>query len=129
LWWLEHPLFVDMREMRFLGYVPPPEKIRAGETLNLGLYWRARAKPQGDYLVVVQLRNANGQDVIEQTNRPADDAYPTTLWSAGEVLLDWHDVVLPATLERGEYRLVVLLRDAVNREVLGQVELTTIVVE
>ncbi len=129
LWWLEHPLFVDMREMRFLGYVPPPEKIRAGETLNLGLYWRARAKPQGDYLVVVQLRNANGQNVIEQANRPADDAYPTTLWSVGEVLLDWHDVVLPATLERGEYQLVVLLRDAVNREVLGQVELTTIVVE
>lgn len=129
LWWLEQPLFVDMREIRFLGYVPPPEKISAGEILSIGLYWRARAKPQGDYIVVVQLRNANGQNVIEQANRPADEVYPTTLWSEGEVLLDWHDVALPVTLERGEYRLVVLLRDAVNRDVLGQVEITTIVVE
>lgn len=129
LWWLEQPLFVDMREMRFLGYVPPPEKISAGEILSIGLYWRARAKPQGDYIVVVQLRNTNGQNVIEQANRPADDAYSTTLWSEGEVLLDWHDIALPATLERGEYRIVVLLRDAVKRDVLGQVELTAIVIE
>lgn len=129
LWWLEKPLFVDMREMRFLGYVPPPEKIAGGETLSIGLYWRARAKPQSDYVVAVQLRDLNGRAVIEQANRPAEDAYPTTRWSAGEVLLDWHDVALPATLARGEYRLVVLLRDATNREILGQVELATIVVE
>ena len=81
--------------MRFLGYVPPRETISAGELLQVGLYWRARDKPQGDYIVAVQLRDATGRIAFEHASRPAADAYPTTQWNAGEVLLDWHDFHLP----------------------------------
>ncbi len=122
---IEQPLFVDMREMRFLGYVPPRATITPGELLQVGLYWRARGKPQGDYVVAVQLRDAAGHVAFEHASRPANGTYPTTAWDAGEVLLDWHDFTLPNDLAAGEYAIYVLLRDADN-STLGEVRLITI---
>lgn len=114
----EQPLvahFVDMQEIRLLGYYPPRETISSGEVLPIGLYWKARAKPRGDYLVAVQLRDADGRTVFEHASRPANGTYPTTLWDAGEVLLDWHDFDVPRDIAAGNYQIVVLLRDAEHR--------------
>jgi uncharacterized membrane protein len=108
---IERPQYVDMREMRFLGTTDFRATIQPGETLSLGLYWRARAKPQGDYFAVVQLRDANGHIAFEQAARPANGAYPTTQWNEGEVLLDWHDLQLPSNLRIGDYQIIVSLRD------------------
>lgn len=120
---IEQPLFADIQEMRFLGYVPPQTVIAPGEVLQLGLYWRARAKPHGDYRVSVQLRDANSRVAFEQSARPAADSYPTTLWDEGEVLLDWHDVTIPSSLTPGEYQIFVVLQDAVTQIQIGQVKL------
>jgi uncharacterized membrane protein len=108
--WIVQPLYVDMGEIRFLGYVPPRETISAGELLQMGLYWRARGKPQGDYIVAVQLHDTNGRIVYEHLSRPAKGTYPTTEWDEGEVLLDWHDFELPNDLAPGVYDIVVVLR-------------------
>jgi uncharacterized membrane protein len=121
--WIEQPLYVDMQEMRFIGYVPIPTTLHAGDTLSVGLYWRARAKPAGDYVVAVQLRDAMGQTAFEQTARPANGTYPTTEWNAGEVLLDWHDFVLPRSLAVGEYQIYAVLRDNAGTRVLGEVRI------
>lgn len=126
---IEAPFFVDMREMRLLGYVPPPSPVAPGESLQLGIYWRARAKPRGDYLVVAQLRDASGAIALEHAARPANDTYPTTEWSAGEVLLDWHDLNLPTRLAAGEYVIFVILRDAANGDWLGEARLAPIAVK
>jgi uncharacterized membrane protein len=123
---IEQPLFVDMGEMRFLGSTFFPGAIRSGEEMSVGLYWRARGKPRGDYLVAVQLRDAAGRIVAEQKDRPAAGAYPTTQWSEGEVLLDWHDWVVPATLAPGEYAMQIVLSDAVSGKVLGETALAKI---
>jgi hypothetical protein len=123
---IEQPLFVDMGEMRFLGSTFFPGAIRSGEEMSVGLYWRARGKPRGDYLVAVQLRDAADRIVAEQKDRPAAGAYPTTQWSEGEVLLDWHDWVVPATLAPGEYAMQVVLSDAVSGKVLGETALAKI---
>ncbi len=128
LWWLEQRLYVDMREMRFLGYVPPPREMARGEVLPVGVYWRARGKPQGDYFVAVQLRDAAGRVAFEHASRPANGTYPTTAWDAGEVLLDWHDLALPRELAEGEYRIVVLLREANTNQLLGETPVATVTV-
>ncbi len=125
---IEQPFFVDMREIRLLGFVPPTATIRPGETLPVALYWRARGRPQGDYAVTVQLRDANGVVVSEQSSRPADGQYPTTVWSVGEVLLDWHDLPIPNALAAGEYEVVVLLREGDEGDVLGQAPVSTVAV-
>ncbi len=121
-------LFVDMREMRFLGYEFPFDRASPGDPIQLGLYWRARSKPQGDYLVAIQLRDAHERVVFEQKNRPADGTFSTTQWDAGEVLLDWHDWIVPQDMTSGEYRVYIVLRDAANGTVIGEAALTTLTI-
>jgi len=123
---IEQILLTDMREMRLLGYVPPRETIVPGELLQLGLYWRARGKPQGDYSVVVQLRDANGRVAFEHTDRPAKGTYPTTEWHTGEVLLDWHDFSVPRGLLPGTYEIWIALYDSVSRVPIGEVRISSL---
>jgi hypothetical protein len=123
---IEQPLYVDMREMRFLGYVSLPREIKRGEVLEVGLYWRARSKPQGDYIVAVQLRDAAGRIASEHAARPANGTYPTTQWDAGEVLLDWHDFVLPSDLAAGTFQIGVVLRDAASGAKIGETWISSV---
>lgn len=123
---IEQPYQVDMREMRLLGFVPPREKILPGELLQIGLYWRARGKPQADYSVSVQLRDPSGRTAAEQASRPAGDTFPTTLWNVGEVLLDWHDLNLPKDLPPGVYDIYVALVDSTTHTSIGETRLSSI---
>lgn len=126
--YIEQPLFVDMREMRFLGYTSLPESIRLGETLQIGTYWRAREKPRGDYSVTVRMYDQTGLTALEYTSKPAHGTYPTIQWDAGEVLLDWYDLTLPEHLEPGPYIIEISLVEEINRAVLGRVSLPSILV-
>jgi len=121
--WIEQPYFVNLGEMRLLGFKPFPTVVQPGHPLAIGLYWRARAKPQGDYLVVVQVRDTSGNLIIEQSDRPALGTYPTTNWDAGEVLLDWHDLQMPPDTPPGKYQIVVLLKEASSARVLGEAKI------
>jgi len=123
---IDQPFYVDMGEIRLLGSTLLPRQMAPGEELQVGLYWRARAKPRGDYLVTTQLRDAVGRVWAEHTGRPAAGAYPTTRWQAGEVLLDWHDLVVPMGFSSEEYKVAVILRDATNQEELGRAEIEPI---
>ena len=120
--------FVDMGELRFLGYVPPAKTAISGGPFSLGLYWRAREKPRGDYVVAVQLRDQSGRVAFEQASRPANGTYPTMQWDAGEVLLDWHDFDLPTDIAPGEYQIFVALRDSASDRVLGQTAVSSLTI-
>ncbi|MCX7839510.1 MAG: DUF2079 domain-containing protein, partial [Anaerolineae bacterium] len=126
--YLVNRIAVDMREIRLLGYVPPRTTITPGELLQVGLYWRAREKPRGDYIVAVQLRDGAGRIAFEHTARPANNTYPTTEWDAGEVLLDWHDFHLPSDLPIGEYQIFVALRDASTSTSVGETWIASLLV-
>ncbi len=123
---IEQPHQADMQEMRLMGYVPPRETITAGELLQVGLYWRARAQPRADYLVAVQLRDRAGNIAFEHASQPANGTYPTKEWAMGEVMLDWHDFYLPKDLGPGEYQIVVALREGADQRVVGQTTLRSI---
>ena len=123
---IESPFFVDMGELRLLGYAELPKDATPGATLALGVYWRAREKPRGDYEIAVQLRDASDRIIVAESSRPAAGAYPTPQWDAGEVLLDWHDLAIPREMKTGEYKLVVILRTAGDQRELGRAVVTTI---
>jgi uncharacterized membrane protein len=123
---LDQPYFVDMAEMRLLGFKSMPSLLHAGEVLHVGVYWRARSKPQTDDVVSVQLLDGAGKVMLEHTGRPAGGTYPTTTWDAGEVLLDWHDLAIPQTLPQGTYTVNVALTDSASGAVLGQAQLASI---
>ncbi len=124
---IEERVQMDARELRLLGSTPLPKSISAGTMLSVGLYWRAMEKPRGDYVVGVQLRDAHGRIAVEEVNRPAMGTYPTTQWDAGEVLLDWHDLGIPPSLNKGAYALTVVVGDLTGG-VTGEKEIATTVV-
>jgi hypothetical protein len=120
---VENAFRVDLHELRLLGSTSIPVSLSVGNELQVGLYWRARAKPTGDYSVSVQLRDASGRVALEQRDRPAAGAYPTTRWQLGEVLLDWHDMLVPTGLPAGDYTLTVVLWDLADQTVLGEAKI------
>jgi hypothetical protein len=123
---IEQPYYFDMQEMRLLGFTQIPKEVHAASDFDVGLYWRARGKPQGDYEVAVQLRDDSNVVVFEQSARPAEGTYPTTLWNQGEVLLDWHDLILPQDVPFGDYQLAVVLREVGSKKMLGEANISKI---
>jgi uncharacterized membrane protein len=126
VWDITERIYIDMGEMRLIGYTLPRQSLKPSETMQMGVFWRAREKPRGDYAVAVQLRDTTGKVVFEQVSRPANDTYATPLWDVGEVLLDWHDFALPANLATGDYQAVIVLRNIADQTSKGEAALTTI---
>jgi hypothetical protein len=103
-----YPLQVDLDDgVSLLGYDLEPLSARAGEDVALTLYWGPRASPQVDYTVFVHLLNSAGEPVLFGDSPPLGGEYPTSMWSAGESIVDPHHLRLPADLAPGLYRFVV----------------------
>lgn len=82
------------------------QPISNHQTLNLKLYWQAETVPVADYTTFLHLRNADNETVIQKDQPPAQGRYPTSLWSAGEVIVD--EIRLPlADIQPGEYTPVI----------------------
>jgi hypothetical protein len=93
------------------GYDLNPEAPNPGDPLALTLFWRATETPSQDYTIFVHLVDSSGDQVAVADSPPVNGDYPTTLWQAGEQILDEHTMLLPADLPPGEYSLAVGLYD------------------
>lgn len=95
-----------------LGYqlLPPPEELRAGQALEVTLYWQAQVTPSRDYVVFVHLYRA-GQMAGQHDGPPCAGACPTATWLPGEVLSDAHILTLDPATPPGEYDLNIGLYD------------------
>jgi hypothetical protein len=80
---------------------------RAGDMLNITLYWRSVAKSDVDYTVFVHLLDAEGNVRAQRDVAPRGGAYPTLIWDVGEIVRDDYALTLPRDLTSGEYRLVI----------------------
>jgi hypothetical protein len=113
-------------ELKVAGYGLNAERAAAGGTLWLTLYWQALADVKHDYVVAVQLLDAQGSEATYWLGRPVHSGYPTTRWQSGQVVQDVWRLVLPAEVSPGDYTLRVALFDAetqaeVGRTTLGRV--------
>jgi len=82
-----------------------PASARAGETLDVALWWTADQPPGLDYSISVMLLDAEGNRVAQQDGAPLDGASPTSAWEPGALKYDAHRLILPAGLAPGEYAL------------------------
>ncbi|MGD1997117.1 MAG: glycosyltransferase family 39 protein [Anaerolineae bacterium] len=65
-----------------------PQTVRAGESVEVVVYWRSVAPDDRDYLSFVRLLG-RGRELVGQVNRyPACGMVPTSLWRLGQV---WRD--------------------------------------
>jgi hypothetical protein len=78
---------------------------RPGSVVPLTIYWKALSMPAHDYSVSLRLFDAAGQEVFMQDSQhPVLGTYPTSLWSAGEVVGDYYEIQLSPDLGQGTYQ-------------------------
>ena len=75
------------------------------EGLEVTLHWRSLELLDADYTVFVHLLDGDGQVIAQDDAQPQSGAYPTSVWDAGEVIVDPHSLLLPLALPAGQYRL------------------------
>jgi hypothetical protein len=79
--------------------------------LHIILYWQAETIPAADYTTFLHLRDTAKKTVAQKDSPPAAGRYPTSLWEAGEIIVD--EITLPLEgLMPGQYTPVVGMYDA-----------------
>jgi hypothetical protein len=104
--------------LRLLGY-----RLQQGEGgLSLTLHWRSEQRMERDYKVFVHVFDpATGVPVAQDDAMPLRWTYPTTLWGAGEVVMD----VVPISLREvpaGSYGVAIGVYDPASMERLPVVD-------
>ena len=91
--------------------LPPEESLsdgrvqaRTGDTLQVGLNWRASEKPEANYTVFIQLLDDSSQVRLQRDRWPGDGLVPTASLAAGQVITD--NLALPLDVPPGPYRLI-----------------------
>jgi len=105
---IQHPLQANLGDqVTLLGYDVSPEIVQPGQTLDLTLYWQSRRQMTEDYTVFTHLVAADGRIVAQQDNQPAEGRYPTSVWDAGEIVVDRYRLAIAPAAPGGEYHLEV----------------------
>jgi hypothetical protein len=95
-----------------VGYDLASDRLSAGDTMRLTLYWRSRARMSVSYTVFAHL--LNGEDRIwgQHDSAPCNGECPTTSWLVGEYLTDAVEIKLSPETPSGVYRIGVGMYDA-----------------
>jgi hypothetical protein len=102
-----HPLDARVGDDVLLhGYAIDRTSARAGDTLTLTLWWESSAAALDERAVLIHLINRSRAIATQADGPPAHGSRPTTQWRAGDIVIDSHQIALPADLPPGEYTLV-----------------------
>ncbi len=83
---------------------PPVGALRAGETLDVTLWWEALAPPPEDYVLFLHLLEESGAALASQDGPPGH--YPTGTWYTGARVVSQHTLTVPEDAQ-GPYTLAV----------------------
>ncbi len=99
--------FGDVAEL--IGYDLTTTMLSPGQSVGVTLYWRALPGAGSlNYQVFVHLLPPDISRLLGQHDGiPVEGTRPTTTWTAGEVLVDFHSVSLTTTDYTGEARIAV----------------------
>ena len=100
-------VIVQLGEQISLVGFDAPLRVRAGQDLALTLYWQTDSPVEENYVVFVQVLNADGFLVAQKDNEPGDGQSPTSIWEPGQVVADSFAVPIPGGLSPGEHRIIV----------------------
>ncbi len=95
------------QEIKLLGYDSKSQISNLKSQVAITLYWQATAAPQGELKVFVHLFDPADERIVAQHDAmPLDGRYPTSWWTAGEVISETITLDL-AGVKPGTYRLAV----------------------
>lgn len=92
----------------------------AAAPVNLTLQWWVAEPVSRDYTVFIHLQDQSGALAATFDGPPKAGWYPTSWWTAGELVTDRHTFTLPPDLPPGVYDLLVGLYDPQTDERLGK---------
>jgi hypothetical protein len=90
-----------------MGYTVVTPRLRAGEMVDLVLWWRSLHDGLDERSVLVHLVDAAGNKYAQGDGPPAEGALPTSRWRAGLTVVDARRLLIPADLPPGDYVLLV----------------------
>lgn len=91
-------------QIALLGHNMPDQVVKAGETLDLALYWQALRQLEIDYQVFVHVLDSSG-NLVAQSDKLNPGEFPTRRWPVDKYVPDEHQLVLPGDLPSGEYKV------------------------
>jgi mannosyltransferase len=109
---IQHAAQASFGEVSLLGYDTyrlgvahqPDGSLQPGDVLQINLYWRAEAQPDGNWQVLIENLDPTGQ---KQGSLVAElvGGYPTGRWQTGDVWRGQFNLTLPADAPTGRYQL------------------------
>lgn len=105
---VDQRLAVNYGDRVQLAGVETPERVAAGETLDVTVYWVALAAMDVDYQVAVRLVDGGGA-VVASSDRQHPAGVPSSTWDTGKYARDRHALAVPGDAAPGRYRIVTLV--------------------
>jgi hypothetical protein len=88
--------FGDLIEL--VGVRLSADHVVPGGTLRVTTYWRALRRIPQDERLLIRFMRPEGQSAGQLDATLGTNLYPTTLWRAGQIIVDAHDVRADADL-------------------------------
>ncbi|HHW86764.1 MAG TPA: phospholipid carrier-dependent glycosyltransferase [Chloroflexi bacterium] len=79
-----------------LGATLSRREARAGDAIDVTLYWRTERMLSADYSVFVHAVDRDGIVQAQHDSHPGLGAYPTRVWRVDEIIADTHRLTVPA---------------------------------
>jgi 4-amino-4-deoxy-L-arabinose transferase-like glycosyltransferase len=79
------------------GYRLSDTTVRAGESLDIELYWEVNNQPPGNFVFFVHLIDETGALVAQRDTHPGTGNFPTSFWRPGDRFVDSVRLHLPET--------------------------------
>ncbi len=102
------------QDIRLLGYDLDASNSRPNGELTLTLYWQALNSPSDDYTVFNHLVATDGQIEGQFDGLPVGDAWLTSMWLSGEIIIDRRIIPIRPGAKAGEHSLNIGLYKASN---------------
>ncbi|MFN8372235.1 MAG: DUF2723 domain-containing protein [Anaerolineae bacterium] len=92
-------------QLTLSGYRLDSAVMEAGTHVPLLLTWRAAQRMDADYSISLRILDETWQQVLPSADiaAPVMGMYPTSRWTAGEVVQDYHELDIPPELPAGRY--------------------------
>jgi hypothetical protein len=91
------------RQVSLTGYKVGKTEVKAGETIEVALYWQAQKKMTEDYTVFVHVVDEESTIWGQHDSQPVNGYYPTSFWDQDEIVKDKHTFVVSEDTPIGEY--------------------------
>ena len=103
---IQHPLTATFGEgIVLLGYSVPGSPVKAGDILQLTLFWQAKDEIAHRYKVFTHILDGRSNIVGQRDAEPVGGSRPTTTWEEGETIVDNHGVLVMPGTPPGEHGL------------------------